>query len=336
MYDELDRCIEKQHYGICYLTPQICEQLSQRHQQLIEGLDVKTSFEPLPETRNFFRDLLSNDEGNAVVIVIAQAYAVTKPIKRDTGFIEGGASGEDYHRTLRQLLSKVAQIAINTLPLKNTDTIAYHVDTSPYIDREIAFVAGLGEYGRHHQLMTESSGAGFNIGYVVLPVREHYLSQEEEASECRRLLDRINAERLFLGCHTCNACVNACPVGICGEKEMARDRCISYTTQKKERLTEEEQRHMGRRIYGCSHCIYACPYDSDPIEDHLGEVDLIESLSLSQRHFKKKYGHTGIAWRGLRIFKRNCIIALNNRGIMLPQVDKDRFITDEFYKPYIK
>ena len=256
LYKELDILMPNKHYGICCLTHGTCEALSSEHQRLIAGLEVKTSFEPLPESRHFFKHLLSEFEGNVILIAIANPYAVTKPLKKDTGFIEGGASGEDYHRTLRQMLLNVTEIVSRELALKNIDEVAYYIDTAPYVDREIAFIAGLGEYGRHHQLMTESSGASFNIGYVALPVKSKYLSLEEEALERDRLLKRITEERLFNGCYACNACVKACPVGICGEKEMARDRCISYITQKKDPLSEGEQANMGYRIYGCSHCIF--------------------------------------------------------------------------------
>jgi len=49
LYQTLDVLVPNQHYGVCCLTQGICEKLSEVHQVLIEGLEVKTSFEPLPE-----------------------------------------------------------------------------------------------------------------------------------------------------------------------------------------------------------------------------------------------------------------------------------------------
>jgi len=336
LYQTLDVLVPNQHYGVCCLTQGICEKLSEVHQVLIEGLEVKTSFEPLPESRNFFQHVLEMYGGSAILIAIAVPYRVTKPTNGNVGFIEGGASGEDYHRCVKQKLLEVSKGVADKLPIRCTDEVAYYVDTSPFIDREIAFIAGLGKYGRHHQLMTVASGARFNIGYAVYPATMGYLSLQEEMLESARLMERMAEDRLFSGCHSCDACITACPVGICGGEQMARERCISYITQKKAPLSRQEQMAMGYRIYGCSHCIYACPYEPEPMETTMGEVDLIQGLELSQRSFKRIYGNTGIAWRGLRIFKRNCMIVLNNLGLTLPEADKERFCKDDFYKPYIK
>ena len=80
---------------------------------------------------------------------------------------------------------------------------------------------------------------------------------------------------------------------------------------------------MGKSIYGCDICQSVCPKNKDiKLSSHRefipsvtgGRIDLEELLFISNREFKRKYGHMAGSWRGKNILKRNAIIAIGNIG----------------------
>lgn len=84
---------------------------------------------------------------------------------------------------------------------------------------------------------------------------------------------------------------------------------------------------MGQQLYGCDHCQLSCPLNSplfkslQPLEG-IAPLQAVENnsmkpeelLYLSQKAYKRAYGHLGFSWRGVKTAKRNGLINMANSG----------------------
>jgi len=112
----------------------------------------------------------------------------------------------------------------------------------------------------------------------------------------------------------CRRCIDACPTGAIRQYSVNPALCISYVTQKRGKISGAEAAIIGDQLYGCDICQRCCPMNKmqQPPED-LCEEEILKLLSMDPEHFKKRFGHTAMAWRGLSHLKRNAKIVLQNK-----------------------
>ncbi|MBX5436812.1 MAG: tRNA epoxyqueuosine(34) reductase QueG [Alicyclobacillaceae bacterium] len=213
------------------------------------------------------------------------------------------AYGQDYHAVMRQRLDDLHRRLEDLLqrPVKALPA----VDTSPLVDRRVAERAGIGWVGKNCMLYTPGHGSYVFLGALLVDVRI-----EPAASE------------LPPQCGSCRRCLDACPTGaLLAPGVIDARRCLSYVTQMKGIIPEEFREPMGRRIWGCDVCQWACPVNQDVSPSAHDEYrpqaevafpELVDILCLTNRAFTRRYGHTAAAWRGLRTWQRNALIALGN------------------------
>lgn len=92
-------------------------------------------------------------------------------------------------------------------------------------------------------------------------------------------------------------------------------RCLSYLTQKKEELSEEELKILrsGDKVFGCDICQDVCPHNrhilktdiQEFMENIINRLDYEEISNISNKEFKRRYGDRAFSWRGKNIIKRN-------------------------------
>lgn len=316
------------------LTEDSCLFLSNETGKILEKTEVKTEFELVPHIRNLWKDLLESYGGNVLIIAMAMPYKLSQNMpKKGFGFVDGVAAYDDYHKIMRAYFEEL-EVSLSKLEgYKGTCDV--HVDTSPYIDRDVGYWCGLGKYGKHHQLMNEGLGGHFNIGYMVMPWSIETVEKASIDQTYASLIQKSNTSKLFSPCESCTACVKACPSHICGHTIMAREKCLSYITQTKRAITDSQRHLMGNRLYGCSHCQYDCPYSQIESDDGVGDLPLDDILNLTQRAFKSRFGDLGFAWRGLTILKRNALIVMNNQGLELSQEQYDKIKNKDNLRAYI-
>ena len=91
-------------------------------------------------------------------------------------------------------------------------------------------------------------------------------------------------------------------------------KCISYLTQLKRELTEEEMFLVGKNLYGCDVCQKVCIKNKGFINEvydiNISMPEIKDILNMSNRQFKEKYGKTAMGWRGASVIKRNALCAL--------------------------
>ena len=117
-------------------------------------------------------------------------------------------------------------------------------------------------------------------------------------------------------CIKCGKCVKYCPGNaLLGNYEMNPKRCLSYITQKKGDLEEEEEKVLkeNKKVFGCDICQDICPHNKNiPItsierfkQDTILKLDAEEINDISNKEFKRRYGNRAFSWRGKNIIKRN-------------------------------
>ena len=200
---------------------------------------------------------------------------------------------KDYHLVINEYLKKL----IEKLQIMNTDAqFSIHCDTSPLADRYMAYLAGLGFYGKNNCFISPKWGSYVMIGTILTT------------------LELEPNTPLTQSCMECNRCITACLGQCLGHDEFKFDTCKSYLTQKKGELTSEEEHIIAKTplVFGCDVCQEVCPHNKDipttPIPEFQSVepyIDIDELDSLTNKEFKAKYGHRAFSWRGKKILMRN-------------------------------
>lgn len=239
------------------------------------------------------------------IIAIGMSYNVDQSFSEknnDTpiAMLSRSSWGIDYHVILREKLNELVK---KILEVQDFNYKVY-VDTGPLLDREVAKRAGIGWYGKNNSIINDKFGSFIFIGYILTDL---------EISP-NKTIDKQ--------CGSCNVCLEACPTGAIGNDHRINARtCISYLTQTKENIPYNLREKMGTQVYGCDICQNCCPQNKGIIITNNtsfiphkteGSFQINELFHMSNREFKKKYGHISASWRGKNILKRNCIIALGN------------------------
>ncbi len=219
--------------------------------------------------------------------------------------------GHDYHNVMNSKLRALAHRLEEHVGRPISWKVA--VDTSPLVDRRVAERAGLGWVAKNCMFYTKKYGSFVFLGTLVVDV-----DVETSGDTSETVQDSEHAT----ACGTCDLCLKACPTGaLLAPGVIDAQRCLSYITQMKGMIPLAYRKALGRRVWGCDTCQWSCPLNKDVEhsghEEYLpqGELehpDLLEILSLSNRQFLRKYGQTAAAWRGLRTWQRNALIALGN------------------------
>ena len=199
----------------------------------------------------------------------------------------------DYHLVINEYLKKL----IEKLQIMNTDAqFSIHCDTSPLADRYMAYLAGLGFYGKNNCFISPKWGSYVMIGTILTT-----LELEPDTP-------------LTQSCMGCNRCITACLGQCLGLDEFKFDTCKSYLTQKKGELTLEEEHIIAKTplVFGCDVCQEVCPHNKDISTTPIPEFQSVEPYidrdeldSLTNKEFKAKYGHRAFSWRGKKILIRN-------------------------------
>ena len=180
-------------------------------------------------------------------------------------------------------------------------------DDNALMDREAAYRAGLGWYGKNANLLLPGRGSWFALGSVLttapLPAA---------------------AAPVDDGCGTCTRCLPACPTGaLVAPGVLDARRCLSWLLEAPGPFPEEYREALGDRIYGCDDCQEVCPenraadrrHPPPPAEPGMQPwVPLIDLLDASDDELIARHGRWYIPKRQPRYLRRNALVALGNTG----------------------
>jgi epoxyqueuosine reductase len=223
------------------------------------------------------------------------------------------ARGLDYHDVLLKDIKKV----LAGLKEWQAGLVAFPAtDTGPYLEREYAWLAGLGFLGKNTCLIHEKLGSGFFLGVALTNLAITGLSGDRPAREPLYAVEarRRRAPRTVAASHcgTCTRCVEACPTGaISSEGGLDAGSCIStWTIEWRGKPPGDRRAQQGGILFGCDICQAVCPwnqraaahganlrlrdeYGTLPAHEDLGLADLLE---LNDDSFRERFRRTPL-WR---------------------------------------
>ncbi len=188
-------------------------------------------------------------EGCRSVLAVGLNYAQENEVTRCDGSLKVAkyAWGRDYHKVLRSKLKRVVRNLEVQYPGIRSRIC---VDSAPILEREYAWLAGIGWYGKNSCVINTERGSWFFIGLLLL---DQEFESDTPASG---------------GCGTCSACIDACPTGALVVREdspvafVDSSRCISYLTiEHKGEFSELESTMLNGWVFGCDVCQDVCPFN---------------------------------------------------------------------------
>ena len=242
----------------------------------------------------------------------------------------------DHYAVLRHALGQVAEV------LREAGHRAVVVaDDNALVDREAAYRAGLGWYGKNSNILLPGQGSWFVLGSVITTA----------ALEPSRPVED--------GCDPCRRCLDGCPTqAIVAPGVVDARRCLAWLVQADGDFPLEYREALGDRIYGCDDCQEVCPPNrqagttadgpTDPrgtagvdagaeVADTAGTnaeaepseakgtdagaepadttwVDLVALLGMDDEELMERFGRWYIPRREPRYVRRNALVALGNSG----------------------
>ena len=268
----------------------------------------------------------STDPGRAVagaqsIFVAARPYLLDEPEQPSemSGRVARYAWA-DHYAPLREALWAVA----SRLRADGFSAVPY-VDDNSIVDREVAYQAGIGWFGKNANLLIPGAGSWFVLGCVVttapLPVNEAVVQD---------------------GCAACRRCFDACPTGAILEAGVIdAGRCLAWVLQKPGIIPGELRAAVGNRLYGCDDCQDACPptirfghrTPAPPVESVKAWLPIMNLLTSSDTEVIEQWGRWYLADRDPRWIRRNALVVLGNigdtRDAALQQVLRDYLAHDD-------
>jgi epoxyqueuosine reductase len=251
-------------------------------------------------------------DGAQTLVVAARSYRRAEPSRPSPGAAQPQQ---------RRAVGRVARYSWRDeyAPLRRAlDTLAAHlqragyrtrvlVDDNALVDREAAYRAGLGWYGKNANFLLPGLGSWFVLGSIVtdapLPTN-----------------DRPQPD----GCGGCTRCLPACPTGaLIAPGLLDARRCLAWLLEAPGSFPVEFREALGGRVYGCDDCQEACPPNKaldrrDPPPPSAPEdeptLDLVALLDLPDDELLQRFERWYVPRRQARYLRRNALVALGNVG----------------------
>ncbi|MEY4366073.1 MAG: tRNA epoxyqueuosine(34) reductase QueG [Actinomycetota bacterium] len=173
-------------------------------------------------------------------------------------------------------------------------------DDNSVVDREVAWLAGIGWYGKNANILLPGAGSFFVLGCIVTTA------------------DVPAAQPVVDGCGTCDRCIPACPTGaITAPGVIDAGRCLSWMLQKPGVFPREHRAALGDRIYGCDDCQTACPFTRRRVATETGlptesAVDVLSLLTADDAEVMRRCDRWWVHGRDATWVRRNLLIVLGN------------------------
>ena len=237
-------------------------------------------------------------EGAQSIIVGVRSYAIadhpdavtSSPLARVARY-----AWLDHYGHLKDSLSVVAE----RLRQDGHRAVVF-ADDNAMVDRESAWLAGLGWFGKNANILLPGHGSFFVIGCVittaVLPV----------------------ATPIDDGCGACSRCIPACPTGaIVNDGVIDANKCLSWLLQKPGIFDRGYRVALHDRIYGCDDCQTACPQVrrtalSESTRQLQSVIEVLTWLSMDDETLNASCQRWYVHKRDMTWIRRNLLIVLGN------------------------
>ncbi|CAB4886015.1 unannotated protein [freshwater metagenome] len=238
--------------------------------------------------------------GARAMVVAARSYVIDEPARPDGPY---GAVARyawvDHYEPLRIGLAAITA----RLRADGHKAVAFADDNS-VVDREAAWLSGLGWFGKNANILLPGSGSFFVLGSVIttapLPVADEPVAD---------------------GCGSCSRCIDGCPTAaIVAPGVVDAGRCLAWLLQRPGVFPRQFRAALGNRIYGCDECQVVCPPTvrferrAQPNQSkHVQAwVSLLDLLEATDAELLQAYGRWYLADRNPLWLRRNALVALGN------------------------
>lgn len=229
--------------------------------------------------------------GARSLVVGARAYA--PPGRPARGARVAAYATDDHYAELRRALGVLAG-ALRDHGFAATVL----VDDNALVDREAAYRAGIGWYGKSSNVLLPGRGSWFVLGSIV--------TTAPLEPDVAPVAD---------GCGGCRRCIDGCPTGaIVAPGVVDARRCLAWLLQARGDFPLEHRVALGDRIYGCDECQEVCPPNRRVNAEHDGQdgVDIVQLLEADDGALLERHGRWYIADRDPRYVRRNALVVLGN------------------------
>ncbi len=181
-------------------------------------------------------------------------------------------------------------------------------DDNSVVDREVAYLGGLGWFGKNANILLPGAGSFFVLGSIITTAE--YPVSEPVAD----------------GCGSCRRCLDGCPTGaIVAPGVIDANKCLAWLVQRSGTFPVEYREVLGDRLYGCDDCQEVCPPAvrlgdrhrvdlTDTGERVQAWVDVLGLLDATDHELLERHGRWYLADRDPVWLRRNALIVLGNTG----------------------
>lgn len=205
---------------------------------------IENKFDVLVDPSQFLPGVKS------VIMVNISYYSPDIQKHPDAPRISRYAFGRDYHTVIREKLENLEKFVAG---LSDDVATKVFVDTSPVMEKAMAFRAGLGWTGKHTVMLSEKNGSFFFLGGIMTSLDLEYDQPVKDA------------------CGNCTKCIDACPTGaLLAPYILDTRKCISAVTMDPPDIStpEELRGKMQGYVYGCDICQEACPWNQGELPEN--------------------------------------------------------------------
>lgn len=221
-------------------------------------------------------------ENAKTVISILFPYYLGEEAYRNSN-VSRYAVSEDYHNITGKIINEIRDNLKKTFP---ENAFEAFVDNSPLPEVRCAVNAGLGVMGINNLFISPVYGSWVFLGEIVTD-RAFPLSEKKSSL-----------------CSECMECKTACPVGAITGREIIKEKCLSFLSQKKGELDDKTKSLIEKTgcAWGCDICQKVCPYNKN------AEITPIKEFFDTAVPFVTKeteIENRAFSWRGKAVIDRN-------------------------------
>jgi len=243
--------------------------------------------------------------GARSIVAVAVNYRVEEPLP-GPGEIARYARGYDYHKVIEHQLAALGAFIQAEAGTSVRSRAA--VDRLPLLERDVAYLAGIGWIGKNTMVIHRDQGSYLFLGELVVD------------------LDlEVNTATPIDHCGSCTACIDACPTGaIIGAQRLDARRCISYLTiEWRGPIPRELRTGIGAHLFGCDICQVVCPWNRKaPLTRafaYLGRPEIVSLgadtlLTLDEEDLRTRLQLSPVQRPQRTSLLRNAAVVLGNTG----------------------